>query len=197
MSEYRSIVGLIPTANYLAGHPLISGSKACVSGSLANASFTTSLCYGIPYSCRSQSAVGFIITSVVFTQHLWTLVIAITTYALLVSLRRLTFERKCALTVSTCRNTLSTASLASCTNIGMSPQLWFGSFPSSIHLVRVVLCRIYGTGTMGTDSSCVRSMVPCLGIHGILRGRALLLRSWQQILRSRPGTIHPTVRIAV
>ncbi|GHJ87881.1 hypothetical protein NliqN6_4283 [Naganishia liquefaciens] len=52
------IVGLIPTAHYLAGKPLKDGSKSC-------------------------SAVGFVLTAVLFTQHIWTLIIAVTTYALL------------------------------------------------------------------------------------------------------------------
>lgn len=52
------LVGLISSAGFLAGHPLKVSSKEC-------------------------NAVGFLIVSILFTQHLWTLVIAIATFGLL------------------------------------------------------------------------------------------------------------------
>ena len=57
------IVAIVPEAMYLAGKKLNTGSKGC-------------------------DAAGFLLTTVLWTQHMWTLAIAIATYVLLVSHRR-------------------------------------------------------------------------------------------------------------
>jgi hypothetical protein len=53
------LVGAVPNAAWLAGKSLRQGTPSC-------------------------NAAGFLLTGVLFTQHLWTLVIAIATFALLV-----------------------------------------------------------------------------------------------------------------
>ncbi|KAJ9096038.1 hypothetical protein QFC21_005403 [Naganishia friedmannii] len=63
------LVGLIPTAIYLGGKPMTAGSRSC-------------------------DALGYVLTAVLFTQHLWTLVIAVATFALLAGILHLASFRR-------------------------------------------------------------------------------------------------------
>lgn len=126
----RNRVAVLPTEiAFLAGHPVQTGTAACVSRALSI------LVYREEAKHRnSQNAGGFFVTAILFTQHLWTLTIAVATFLLLVRPRShpLAFHVQwTALTVRKTRNTPSRMSPHCLKSIPGPSRRLFGASPSS------------------------------------------------------------------